>query len=94
MAVACSEPLSFNERVEVAGVPKTCAILIWNFKDPIHPQYVLEAPDEVFAFQFNPVQPEIVAAGCYNGQILLWDTSAEEVCTPAQQCSEFGTEQK
>ncbi|KAK9820498.1 hypothetical protein WJX72_010908 [[Myrmecia] bisecta] len=78
VAVACTEPLSFSERMEVGGSPAACAILIWNFKDPIHPEYVLEAPVEVFAFQCNPLQPDIVTAGAYNGQVLMWDTSAEE----------------
>lgn len=40
-------------------------------QDPIHPEYVLQAPYEVFTFQYNPANPEIVAAGCYNGQVGL-----------------------
>jgi hypothetical protein len=43
VAVSCTEPLSFEERVEAAGKSKPGAVLIWNFVDPIHPQYVLEA---------------------------------------------------
>ena len=79
VAVACTEPLSFSERVEVAGTPKAHAVLIWNFKDPIHPAMVLESPFEVFSFQCNPAQPDAVAGGCHNGQVILWDVSAEEV---------------
>ncbi|KAF5836394.1 hypothetical protein DUNSADRAFT_5963 [Dunaliella salina] len=37
-------------------------------KDPIHPEYVLQAPFEVFSFQYNPSNPDIIAGGCYNGQ--------------------------
>ena len=79
VAVACTEPLSFSERVEVTGTPKAHAVLIWNFKDPIHPEMVLESPFEVFSFQCNPAQPDTVAGGCHNGQVILWDVSAEEV---------------
>ncbi|KAK3283163.1 hypothetical protein CYMTET_9130 [Cymbomonas tetramitiformis] len=76
VGVACTEPVTFDERIESAGRVKTSAILIWNFVDPIHPQYVLEAPFDVFAFDFNPKKPEIVAGGCYNGQIILWNTTS------------------
>ena len=79
VAVACTEPLSFSERVEVAGTPKAHAVLIWNFKDPIHPEVVLESPFEVFSFQCNPAQPDAVAGGCHNGQVILWDVSVGEV---------------
>ena len=44
-------------------------ILIWGFSDPIHPQLVLHAPDDIYCFKFNPTDPNIVAAGCVNGQV-------------------------
>lgn len=75
VAVSCTEPLSFQERVEQAGKSKRGAVLIWNFVDPIHPQYVLEAPTDVYSFAFNPVNPNLVAAGLLNGQVCLWDTT-------------------
>jgi WD40 repeat protein len=53
-------------------------ILIWNFRDPIHPEYVLESPHEVFCFQYNPSNPDIVVGGCYNGQLIVWDTAGLE----------------
>lgn len=46
-------------------------------QDPIHPEYVLQAPYEVFCFQYNPANPEIVIGGLYNGQVVLWDTTHE-----------------
>jgi len=69
VAVACTEVASHSERVTKAGRPSNAYILIWNFKDPIHPEYVLQAPFEVFSFQYNPSNPDIIAAGCYNGQV-------------------------
>lgn len=30
-------------------------------------------------FQYNPLNPDIIVGGCYNGQVILWDTSG----TPA-----------
>ena len=75
VAVATTEPLSFDERIERAGRVTTSAILIWNFKDPIHPQCVLESPSDIMCFRFNEQHPELVAGGMYNGQVVLWDTS-------------------
>ncbi|XP_069795495.1 dynein axonemal intermediate chain 3 [Narcine bancroftii] len=48
-------------------------ILFWNFSDPIHPQIMLEAPDDIYSFQFCPTDPNIVAGSCLNGQVVLWD---------------------
>lgn len=78
VAVACTEPYSLDERVEVSGKVKTSAVLVWNFKDPIHPQYVLESPLDVTAFKINPQAQNLVAGGLYNGQVILWDITAVE----------------
>ena len=75
VAVACTEDLTFEGRVNLAGRVKTSVIIVWNFIDPIHPQFVLESPNDVICFRFNPERPEIVAGGCYNGQVVLWDIS-------------------
>ena len=80
VAVACTEPQSFNERVDaMGGGPAAHAVLVWNFRDPIHPELVLDSPYEVFCFESNPLQPEVIVGGCYNGQIIMWDTASQEV---------------
>ena len=38
-------------------------------------QVLLEAPDDVTCFKFCPTNPNIVAAGCLNGQVAVWDIS-------------------
>ena len=81
VAVATTEPLSFDERIAQAGRVRTSAILIWNFKDPIHPQCVLESPSDIMCFRFNEDQPELVAGGMYNGQVVLWDTTPSNKTT-------------
>jgi len=78
VAVSCCQPLSFDERIEVSGRVYTSAILVWNFVDPIHPQYVMEAPWDVTAFKFNPTQQNLVAGGLINGQVIIWDTTSVE----------------
>lgn len=40
---------------------------------------VLESPEEVLVFRYNPLNPEMIAAGCLNGQVALWDTSSDDV---------------
>ncbi|XP_077981205.1 dynein axonemal intermediate chain 3-like [Glandiceps talaboti] len=75
IAVACAERLAFDERVDNASkvLMTPSLILVWSFTDPIHPQLLLEAPDDIMCFKFNPVDPNIVAGGCINGQVVLWD---------------------
>ena len=37
----------------------------------------MQAPFEVMSFQYNPLNPDMVAGGMFNGQVVLWDTSTE-----------------
>ncbi|KAI8930261.1 WD40-repeat-containing domain protein [Entophlyctis helioformis] len=77
LAISCTQRVSFEERVEHGFNvrSKQSLIIVWSFHDPIHPQLILEAPEDVHAFRFNPVDPNIVVGGCANGQIVLWDIS-------------------
>nr|XP_021508824.1 WD repeat-containing protein 63 [Meriones unguiculatus] len=40
------------------------------------PWLMLESPDDIFCFEFCPSDPNIIAGGCINGQIVLWDITA------------------
>jgi len=73
IAVSCTERASLDEQIDEDGKVRTSHILIWNFKDPIHPQMVLEAPYDMHTFRFNPHNSDLLAAGCASGQILLYD---------------------
>ncbi|PFX30161.1 Dynein intermediate chain 2, axonemal [Stylophora pistillata] len=75
IAVSCGEDLSFDDRVDNFSriLMTSSLVLIWSFSDPIHPLALLEAPDDIFSFKFNPSDPNIIAGGCINGQIVLWD---------------------
>uniref|UniRef100_A0A8B9W115 Dynein axonemal intermediate chain 3 n=1 Tax=Bos mutus grunniens TaxID=30521 RepID=A0A8B9W115_BOSMU len=70
--------LSFEERVQFSGklLLQPSLILFWSFSDPIHPQLMLESPDDIFCFQFCPTDPNIIAGGCINGQVVMWDITA------------------
>ncbi len=77
LAIACVSPSTLDDKIEKSFSAKNdkSVILIWSFHDPIHPQLILEAPDDVVAFQFNPEDSCYIAAGCNNGQVAFWDIS-------------------
>ncbi|XP_043086282.1 dynein axonemal intermediate chain 3 isoform X2 [Puntigrus tetrazona] len=78
IAVSMTERLSLEQRIENSTklLLNPSYILFWNFTDPINPQLQLECPDDVLCFQFCPSDPNIIAGGCMNGQVVLWDISA------------------
>lgn len=47
--------------------------LVVLFKCLLYSQIMLDAPADVFSFQINPSEPNLVCGGCANGQIALWD---------------------
>ncbi|KAI6660473.1 WD repeat-containing protein 63-like [Oopsacas minuta] len=80
LAISCAYSLSFDRRIDALHhiTMNPSRVLIWSFVDPIHPMLMLEAPDDVMCFQFNPVNPNIIVGGCMNGYIVLWDISQWE----------------
>uniref|UniRef100_A0A8D2JD23 WD repeat domain 63 n=1 Tax=Varanus komodoensis TaxID=61221 RepID=A0A8D2JD23_VARKO len=80
VAVAVTERLSYEDRVQQSGklLLWKAPILFWSFADPIHPQLMLECPEDIYSFQFSPSNPNIIAGGCMNGQVVLWDISEYE----------------
>lgn len=64
-----AQRLNFEERVTVSGKVHTGYILLWNFSDPIHPQFVLEAPGDIYCFRFCPNNPDLVVGGVSSGQV-------------------------
>jgi hypothetical protein len=75
VAVSCVDNVSFDEKVASSGRAAKAYVLIWNFSDLIHPQLVLQSPQEVQCFRINPTNPNLIAGGTSSGQIILWDTT-------------------
>jgi WD40 repeat protein len=73
VAVSLASKRSFAERVAAFGRPAECAVLVWDFRDLLHPELVLESPFEVTAFDFNRFDPSVIVGGCANGRVLLWE---------------------
>ncbi|KAF6346020.1 hypothetical protein mRhiFer1_018328 [Rhinolophus ferrumequinum] len=78
IAVSVAVRLSLEDRVYFSSklLLQPSLILFWSFSDPIHPQLMLESPDDIFCFKFCPTNPNIIAGGCINGQIVIWDITA------------------
>ncbi|NXJ47178.1 WDR63 protein, partial [Spizaetus tyrannus] len=80
IAVSARDRLSYKEQVNLSdkSLLQQSVILFWSFFDSMHPQLMLECPEDIFCFQFSPSDPSIIAGGCINGQVVLWDISQHE----------------
>ncbi|XP_076196638.1 dynein axonemal intermediate chain 3 isoform X2 [Aptenodytes patagonicus] len=80
IAVSARAWLSYEEQVNLSdkSLLQQSVILFWSFFDPIHPQLMLECPEDIYCFQFRPSDPNVIAGGCINGQVVLWDISQHE----------------
>lgn len=84
MALSLTSRATFAERVAAFGRPSPHVVLIWHFRDLIHPYMVLASPHEVTAFDFNPQHMEVVVGGCANGQVIMWELTEEILARAAQ----------
>ncbi|CAM9421958.1 unnamed protein product [Chrysoparadoxa australica] len=75
VAVSAVKNLTFDQRIQVSSQVDSAFILLWDFKDLIHPMLKLQSPQEAFCFKFNSTIPTQVVAGCVSGQVVLWDIS-------------------
>ncbi|NXH20470.1 WDR63 protein, partial [Bucco capensis] len=80
IAVSARGQLSHEEQVNLSdkSLLHQSFIAFWSFSDPLHPQLMLECPEDIYCFQFSPSDPNIIAGGCINGQVVLWDISQHE----------------
>ncbi|NWZ33944.1 WDR63 protein, partial [Brachypodius atriceps] len=80
IALSARKQPSYEEQVNLSNksLLHQSAILLWSFFDPICLQLVLKAPEDISCFQFNPSDPNIIAGGCVNGEVVLWDISKHE----------------
>ncbi|XP_049665227.1 dynein axonemal intermediate chain 3 isoform X5 [Accipiter gentilis] len=80
IAVSARDQLSYKEQVNLSdkSLLQQSVILFWSVFDSMHPQLMLECPEDIFCFQFSPSDPSIIAGGCINGQVVLWDISQHE----------------
>lgn len=48
-------------------------VLLWDYRDSQEPKLYLRAHREIKCINFCPYNPNIILAGCANGQIVIWD---------------------
>lgn len=77
IAMSVVEKIPYDEYVDqMSQILSTATyIVIWSVFDPAQPQLLLLAPEDIYCFSFNPTEPHIVAGGCNNGEVILWDIS-------------------
>jgi len=95
VGTAGSRNVSFDDRVASAGKVHTGFILLWSFSDPINPQYVLEAPGDIYCFRFCPTNSDVVIGGLESGQVAIWNlaearTAAREAKALTEESAEDG----
>lgn len=58
------------------------AVCVWNIFgkafDATQPDYVLDHPSCLLCVAFHPTHPALVAAGSFNGEVVLWDLSVPD----------------
>ena len=75
VAVSAVRNVSFDQRVSASGQTSVSYILLWDFRQLVKPQLLMQSYHDVFAFRFNRSKPGLVAGGCITGQVMLWDIS-------------------
>ncbi|XP_054871078.1 dynein axonemal intermediate chain 3 isoform X2 [Amphiprion ocellaris] len=76
IAVALTDKKKVQLDESSALIGRPAIIVFYSFSDPSNPQLLLECPDDISAFEFNPSNPNIIVGGCVTGQVVLWDISA------------------
>jgi dynein intermediate chain 3, axonemal len=73
VAVSAVRNMSFDQRLLIAGQTSVAYLLLWDFRQLVRPQVLMQCPHEILAFRFNATNPNLVAGGCVSGQVVLWD---------------------
>ena len=47
---------------------------VWDVDNPNVPELALHATSPLWAIEYNPKDPHVLAGGCYNGLVSFWDT--------------------
>lgn len=75
VAVSAIRNISFDQRISSSGQTSTSYILLWDFRQLVKPQLLMQSSHDVFTFRFNKSRQGLVAGGCITGQVVLWDIS-------------------
>jgi len=51
---------------------------IWDLNSPNEPCAMLTPPSPLMCVAYNPKSPDIIACGCHNGAVAIWDVRQKE----------------
>ncbi|KAJ9668973.1 hypothetical protein H2201_000799 [Coniosporium apollinis] len=49
-------------------------IQVWNMHMHNRPEYTFTSQSDILTAKFSPFHPNYIIGGCYNGQVMVWDT--------------------
>ena len=75
VSISVCNSLTASRKLADSSKPSTSFIVVWKPTNRIKPYMVLMSPQECRTFRFNPTRPDIVVAGCVNGQVVVWELS-------------------
>ncbi|KAL9654815.1 hypothetical protein ABK040_008608 [Willaertia magna] len=78
VALSTVDIRDLNSRLQDSGKTIISNVYIWSFQDPTYPSLILTSPYDVNCIQFNPANPNILAGGLTNGQVILWNMENAE----------------
>ena len=69
------------------------ALCVWNVFgrafNPAEPDFTLDHPSCLMCAQFHPVLPSIVAAGSFNGEVVIWDLNGIDQTSTVSPIAEY-----
>ena len=92
VAISFSSTNSFDQYITNSNFGNVELAFIWNFQSILHPEIVLESPSVITIIKYCPWNPNIIVAGCENGQVLLFDLSDELTKLDAKLRTSYSTE--
>lgn len=75
VAVSAIKKVNFDQRVLISGQTTISYLLLWDFRQLVRPQILMQSPHDILSFRFNSNNPNLVAGGTISGQVILWDIS-------------------
>jgi WD40 repeat protein len=78
VAISFASTSTFDRYLDVWVDAPVEHVFLWSFQAILHPSHVLESPSVVKVFRFCPTNPNLIACGCEDGQVLMYDLSDEQ----------------
>lgn len=63
-------------------------IMFWTLKNPTYPERIIKYPSRITCCKFSDNNPNLIAAGTYDGVVAIWDIRRKED-TPVTQNKEI-----